>query len=165
MSSRTYIQMALKLHNIGKICLPKEMLQDLEKYNTFLEKHPEAVEDVVKNRVKLFKYTNTIMPDVPILYVCHMIFEQDFLDSMFAEELGIKNYRVIGTSKATREEKIIKDNITKEEAEKFCELWGWSYDDGEHSYYLGYEAKYEENKNVNQMDANWRLRWLDEILR
>lgn len=106
-----------------------------------MENHPEAVEDVVNNRVKLLKFTNTIMPDVPILYICHIIFEQDFLDSMFA-----KNYRVIGTSKATREEKIIKDNITKEEAEKFCDLWGWSYDDGEHSYYLGYEAKYEEDK-------------------
>ena len=144
MPSRTYIQMSLKLHNIGKIYLPKEMLQSLEKYNAILENHPEAIEDVVSNRVKLLKYTNAIMPGVPMLYICHIIFEQDFLDSMFA-----KNYRVIGTSKATREEKIIKDNITKEEAEKFCELWGWSYDDGEHSYYLGYEGKYEETNNVN----------------
>lgn len=144
MPSRTYIQMGLKLHNIGKIHLPKEVLQSFEKYNAVLENHPEAIEDVVKNRVKLLKYTNTIMPDVPILYICHVILEQDFLDSMFADKLGIKNYRVIGTSKTTREEKIIKDNITKEEAEKFCELWGWSYDDGEHSYYLGYEGKYEE---------------------
>lgn len=139
MPSRTYIQMSLKLHNSGKIHLPKEMVQTLEKYNAILENHPEAIEDVVNNRVKLLKFTNIIMPDVPLLYICHIIFEQDFLDSMFA-----KNYRVIGTSKAAREEKIIKDNITKEEAEKFCDLWGWSYDDGEHSYYLGYEAKYEE---------------------
>lgn len=144
MPSRTYIQMSLKLHNSGKICLPKRMLQDLEKYNAVLENHPEAIEDVVNNRVKLLKFKNAITLDVPILYLCHIIFEQDFLDSIFAEELGIKSYRVIGTSKATREEKIIKDNITKEEAEKFCELWAWSYDDGEHSYFLGYEPKYEE---------------------
>lgn len=144
MPSRTYIQMGLKLHNSGKLYLSKEMVQTLEKYNAVLENHPEAIEDVVKKRVNLLKYTNTIIPDVPLLYISHIILEQVFLDSMFAEELGIKNYRIIGTSKATREEKIIKDNMTKEEAEKFCELWGWSYDDGEHSYYLGYEAKYEE---------------------
>ncbi len=149
MPSRTYIQMSLKLHNSGKIRLPKEMAQELEKYNAILEKHPEAIEDVVNYRVNLLKYKNAILPDVPLFYICYIIFEQDFLDSIFA-----KNYRIIGTSKATREEKIIKDNITKEEAEKFCELWGWSYDDGEHSYHLGYEAKYEENKDVNQMDAN-----------
>ena len=149
MPSRTYIQMSLKLYNSDKLYLPKEMVQTLEKYNAILENHPEAIEGVVNNRVNLLKYTNAIMPGVPMLYICHIIFERDFLDSMFA-----KSYRVIGISKATREEKIIKDNITKEEAEKFCELWGWSYDDGEHSYYLGYEAKCEENKDVNQMDAN-----------
>lgn len=90
MPSRTYIQMCLKLHNSGKIRLPKATLQILEKYNAVLENHPEAIEDVVNYRVNLLKYVNDIMPDVPLLYMCHIIFERDFLDSKFAEELGIK---------------------------------------------------------------------------
>lgn len=56
MPSRTYIQMLLKLHNNGKLPLCEELLDNLIKYNAVLEKHPEAIEEVVQRRVYLVKY-------------------------------------------------------------------------------------------------------------
>jgi len=48
-------------------------------------------------------------------------------------------YRVIATLKGTEKETILKDNLTEKQAEKFCDSWGWSYDDGQKSYWLDYE--------------------------
>lgn len=49
-------------------------------------------------------------------------------------------FRVVATRKT---DKSITTNIlvsvSKEQAEKYCEQWGWSYDDGEHSYWLSME--------------------------
>lgn len=48
-------------------------------------------------------------------------------------------YRVIATEKGTEKTIVLSSGITEEKALKFCESWGWSYDDGYKSYWLGYE--------------------------
>ena len=51
-----------------------------------------------------------------------------------------KNYRVIATKKSLPAETLVVFGPTTEDnAERFCEQWGWSYDDGRHSYWLGLE--------------------------
>lgn len=87
MPSRTYIQMFLKLHKNGKVWLTKELLKKLNKYNNVLEKHPEAIEEIVQRRVDLIRYAKTIAPHTKISYSHYLIFEQCILDSMFMAEL------------------------------------------------------------------------------
>lgn len=48
-------------------------------------------------------------------------------------------YNLVITRKADGEQSILEHNITEAQAEKMCEQWGWSYDDGKYSYYMGYE--------------------------
>lgn len=50
-----------------------------------------------------------------------------------------KKYKVIATLKGTDKETILENNLTEKQALKFCESWGWSYDDEYKSYWLGYE--------------------------
>ena len=45
--------------------------------------------------------------------------------------------KVILINKVTKEETVLIDDITEQEAESFCEAWGWNYDDGYKSYWLG----------------------------
>ena len=48
-----------------------------------------------------------------------------------------KKYRVIATKKSNRAETMeVCPATTEEKAFRFCEQWGWSYDDGKHSYWL-----------------------------
>lgn len=47
-----------------------------------------------------------------------------------------KKYKVILINKATREESLYCTCNTEAEAEHYCEEWGWSYDDGYHSYWM-----------------------------
>ncbi len=50
-------------------------------------------------------------------------------------------YYVYTYSKVTnRTVKILATGLTEEEAENFCESWGWNYDDGERSYWLSYDC-------------------------
>lgn len=48
-------------------------------------------------------------------------------------------YRIIATLKGTEKTIILESGLTEKQAEKFCEMWGWSYDDGYNNYWLGYE--------------------------
>lgn len=48
-------------------------------------------------------------------------------------------YRVIATAKGTKETIILESGLTEKQALKFCESWGWSYDDGLFNYWLDYE--------------------------
>ena len=50
-------------------------------------------------------------------------------------------YRVVKILKGTEETTTLEDNLTEEQAETICERWGWSYDDGHNSYWLGIEEK------------------------
>lgn len=50
-------------------------------------------------------------------------------------------YRVIATEKGTENKIILSSEITEEKALQFCESWGWSYDDGYKSYWLGYDEE------------------------
>lgn len=50
-----------------------------------------------------------------------------------------KRFNVVITKKGTKEQSILESNLTEAKAEKMCEEWGWSYDDGEHSYFMGIE--------------------------
>lgn len=52
-------------------------------------------------------------------------------------------FKVIATRKDNNEKKTLGTYYNGEDAEKFCEMWGWSYDDGRCSYWLDVE---KENK-------------------
>lgn len=51
----------------------------------------------------------------------------------------MKLYNLVITRKSTGEKSVLEHNITEAKAEKTCEQWGWMYDDGNYSYYMGYE--------------------------
>lgn len=87
MPSRTYIGMLLKLYDNGRIFLTKESLQKLNKYNTVLEKHPEAIEKIVQRRANMVMYARAVCPNTDIWTVHMVMFEEIILDSMFMAEL------------------------------------------------------------------------------
>lgn len=43
-------------------------------------------------------------------------------------------YNVIGRDRKTGKEIMIEPHMTEANAVKFCEMWGWFYDDGKRSY-------------------------------
>lgn len=51
-------------------------------------------------------------------------------------------FKVIGIRKTNKSNiVIIIDNLTEQQAERFCEAWGWSYtDENNISYWLDYET-------------------------
>lgn len=49
--------------------------------------------------------------------------------------------KIIATMKGTNEEIVLEHGVSEEYAERFCEMWGWSYDDGKYSYWLNYEEE------------------------
>ena len=55
----------------------------------------------------------------------------------------MNEWHVITTDKKTGEETVIETFTTEEKAERFCEMWGWNYDDGVKSYWLGYISSAE----------------------
>ena len=57
---------------------------------------------------------------------------------------GEKMYRVF----LTRTNITIQILETESQAEKFCEGWGWKYDDSEGSGFIDYEEIKEESENV-----------------
>lgn len=48
--------------------------------------------------------------------------------------------KVIAIDKQTHERIVLEDDLTEAQAERFCEMWGWSYDDGKKSYWLEMEV-------------------------
>lgn len=48
-------------------------------------------------------------------------------------------YKIIGIRKTDKAEIIVSTAETERAAERFCEAWGWNYDDGGCSYWLEYE--------------------------
>jgi hypothetical protein len=50
-------------------------------------------------------------------------------------------FTVIAIHKGSKEEKKLGTYDNEQDAEKFCEMWGWSYDDGCHSYWLCIEEE------------------------
>ena len=48
-------------------------------------------------------------------------------------------YNLVITRKSNGEKSVLEYAITEAQAEKMCEQWGWTYDDGNHSYYMSYE--------------------------
>lgn len=50
---------------------------------------------------------------------------------------------VYGTRKGMTEKKVICCYETEKQAEEMCEQWGWTYDDGKHSYWMTYEQSDE----------------------
>ena len=54
---------------------------------------------------------------------------------------GIYMFSVYITDKVTHEQSILESNLTEEQAESICEEWGWTYDDGHRSYWMGYDDK------------------------
>lgn len=60
----------------------------------------------------------------------------DFLYSTFQLK---HEYKIVITNKATKEESVFGVYRSKDDAESICEAWGWNYDDGKQSYWMGYE--------------------------
>lgn len=53
----------------------------------------------------------------------------------------VNQFKVVATRKADKSIfKNILINISEAQAEKFCEEWGWSYDEDGHSYWLSIES-------------------------
>lgn len=51
-----------------------------------------------------------------------------------------EKFRVVATRKSNKAESFnILVSITEEQAERYCEQWGWSYTEGEKSYWLSIE--------------------------
>lgn len=48
-------------------------------------------------------------------------------------------YDVIGIAKATGRRIVILPEVPEAQAKKFCEEWGWTYDDGHNAYWLDYQ--------------------------
>ena len=48
----------------------------------------------------------------------------------------MKLITVFGVEKETKCRVVLGTFYSKEEAEQFCERWGWSFDDGVHSYWM-----------------------------
>lgn len=58
----------------------------------------------------------------------------------FNFETDEKLVKVVATRKSNKNEsKNIFVNISEAQAEKYCEQWGWSYDENGHSYWLSIE--------------------------
>ncbi len=55
-------------------------------------------------------------------------------------------FNTIITDKKTGEEKVLDIFKTEAEALKECEEWGGTYDDGERSYWIGYEEAHNLNE-------------------
>lgn len=51
----------------------------------------------------------------------------------------MSKWNIIITNKRTKEESLFGTYKAEEEAESICEAWGWNYDDGKQSYWMGYE--------------------------
>lgn len=52
----------------------------------------------------------------------------------------VKLFRVVATRKADKSlSKNILVSVSEAQAEKYCEQWGWSYDEDGHSYWLSIE--------------------------
>lgn len=47
--------------------------------------------------------------------------------------------KIIATRKRDGQEKVLQTVSSAAKAEEFCEVWGWSYDDGRDTYWLSYE--------------------------
>ena len=51
-----------------------------------------------------------------------------------------KKYCVMATDKQTKEKTLLERDMTREQAEQFCEMWGWNYcDEWGKSYWLSFE--------------------------
>lgn len=53
-------------------------------------------------------------------------------------------FTVIALRKGSKAVKRLGTYDKEEDAEKFCEMWGWSYDDGHYSYWLFIEEGNDE---------------------
>lgn len=51
----------------------------------------------------------------------------------------MKLYNITITKRKDGTKSILAYNLPEERAERECEQWGWMYDDGKDSYYMGYE--------------------------
>lgn len=47
-------------------------------------------------------------------------------------------FNIYAKNKKTGKEIILATCLNEDKAESYCEAWGWSYDDGENSYWLSY---------------------------
>lgn len=51
-------------------------------------------------------------------------------------------YRVYTSSKTTgMRVEVLETGLTESQAQAMVESWGWSYDDGHHSYWMDYEVE------------------------
>lgn len=51
----------------------------------------------------------------------------------------MKLYNITITKRKDGTKSILAYNLPEARAERECEQWGWMYDDGKDSYYMGYE--------------------------
>ena len=86
MPSRTYIQMWVKLHELGKLPLPVATYRSLKKSALYLDEHPEVIEDVVNYRRKVLSIFER---PLYITQIHMVIMEMVYVASLKGEKLHI----------------------------------------------------------------------------
>ena len=95
MPSRTYIQMWLKLYNMGKYHVPicEETAELLMKYDYILGRYPVIVEHVVQQRVACFKYCKLVgCKNIPEFML--VIYEKHIIDIYYAKMVKERKYDI-----------------------------------------------------------------------
>lgn len=65
---------------------------------------------------------------------------ENFDNTWGFEDTGLEKYCVMAIKKSDRTVSVeVLSDVNVEKAQRFCEEWGWSYDDGKFSYWLNIE--------------------------
>lgn len=70
---------------------------------------------------------------------------------------------VYGKNKNTGKISVIEICDNQQDAERFCESWGWSFDDGKEDYYMTIEDPNNKMFRVDVFGKNIRRRYFDTI--
>ena len=95
MPSRTYIQMWLKLYNMGKHHMPicEETAELLRKYDYILRQFPVIVEHVVQQRVACVKFCKSVgCKNIPEYIL--VIYEKHIIDTYYAQMVKERKYDI-----------------------------------------------------------------------
>lgn len=65
---------------------------------------------------------------------------ENFYNTWSFDDTGKEKYCVVATRKSDRSESMnVLVSVTAEQAQRYCEQWGWSYSEGEKNYWLSIE--------------------------
>ena len=109
----------------------------LENYNEYIgtvaEILPESFAIIVEDEKKSFP-----VDTVKKIRIARA--DENFYNTWGFEDTGKEKYCVVAIRKSDRSESMnILVDVTVEQAQRYCEQWGWSYSEGEKDYWLNIE--------------------------